>query len=473
MLGDLAAELVPSDIDDETGGTQKRAGAADLGPNFFSTPSRRCDGGSAARPKKRKRAPVSVLASVLNTTPEDADSMMRAATDVRRRRRTADDAPRRRRRLDDTEADADASAPPADDEEELESTRKRSANDLGPDFFRAPTAARHVSNEDGENVDEEGGGGDDADARDARDSQEAISQRIRENLLNQMRADGDRCIAAHRPPQPPEPAHHDGENEHPDGNDDEGAAAAVPPVQVLVVGGGRGGAPDELERRLGARQPEDDQCYLRDILTTTAPEDMQKEDLALLRIARVCNHDYRDKVHAAMAIKAFFDEKIRKRANRDAGREVIKEWTLRSIYNYITQSNSTLSILEDVSEKLRTSFDELWTLRHRRRRAREEEGGEEPNTAEMVREIKSELDIISKLVPVVMKRDALMHAGDGDIGGSLGSIALAHGARRNGRSTASSMGGAASASASSAQGNKRGAGFLITDLQRKRDQTFV
>jgi len=123
------------------------------------------------------------------------------------------------------------------------------------------------------------------------------------------------------------------------GGDKDDVVTVVPPIYK------------EIERKLGPRVPGDDYCYICDTVMVTGagsiPEVTKlREDM----IEFVCNEH--DPVAAAKKIQEQFERTIRRPANKKksvAGREKVREWTLRGVYIHITQHMNDAAIIMNSS----------------------------------------------------------------------------------------------------------------------------
>ena len=111
----------------------------------------------------------------------------------------------------------------------------------------------------------------------------------------------------------------------------------------------------ELDARLGRKKRVDRWCYLCNVVYPMSPEMRPKEAMNLMAKLAEYNMELRDKVDVAIYTKAIYDKTIREPASRKGGAaaiggddDVVKEWTLRSIYIHITQkSNGSTYILDE------------------------------------------------------------------------------------------------------------------------------
>lgn len=196
------------------------------------------------------------------------------------------------------------------------------------------------------------------------DNEESEENRLRQSIIDDLAkpSDGDADAATTEPREPqPQPQRMPDEGEDEDDDELRGAAGggamisdnpedveycpvAHPHYQII-------------EKKLGQRKKIEDQwCYLCEVLATTEPENRPREVANLVAKVAQYNYDTQDKVDVAVRIKTLFEETIRRPANRKRradGSEVIREWTLRSIYTHVTEkSNSSSCILEDISGRL-------------------------------------------------------------------------------------------------------------------------
>jgi hypothetical protein len=112
-----------------------------------------------------------------------------------------------------------------------------------------------------------------------------------------------------------------------------------------------------IERRLGPKCEMDSWCYLSEILANTDYESRPREVNTLIAKVDEYNYSIRDKVEAAMRIRALYEDTIRQPANRKQSSEVLPDWTLRSVYRYMTQkANSSGHLFEDMMTRLHRAF---------------------------------------------------------------------------------------------------------------------
>jgi hypothetical protein len=130
-----------------------------------------------------------------------------------------------------------------------------------------------------------------------------------------------------------------------DGNESEDAAGAADGGEKKLVSVIH---PDQIdiETRLGPRSPDDDWCYLCDLVFQMNPDARPKEATDLMLQMTEQNASMRDKVDVAIYTQALYERTILGPVSRKAsatGQTVLKKWTRRSIHNHLTKKASRAS----------------------------------------------------------------------------------------------------------------------------------
>ena len=232
----------------------------------------------------------------------------------------------------------------------------------------------------------------------------------------------------------------------------------------------------KIERMLGPRRPEDDFCYMRDVVWQMDEGARSKEVVDLLATITRCNYGTKQKYDAALLIKAQFDTTIREPANkkrRADGGEPVKEWTLRSIHNFLTnQANTSEAILEDTLSDLHIVAS---VIKQKMYRAPKDKIQKRTVTESDMSLEKKELDkylaVVTKEMAVITLRERLRQNAEGGIGG-LGGGARAPGKKGGAGGGGAAGGGDRAVSTLMGKVSKTTTGFLDGDIQRKKDQPF-
>lgn len=225
-----------------------------------------------------------------------------------------------------------------------------------------------------------------------------------------------------------------------------------------------------IERMLGPHRPEDEFCYVRDVVWQMDESARPKEVIDLLAAISRCNYGTKQKYDAALLIKAQFDTTIREPANkkhRADGGEPVKEWTLRSIHNFLTnRANTSEAILEDALTDLHVAASVIKKSMYRAPK------GKKRITERDMRLEKEDLNkflaIVTKEMAVITLRERLRQNSEGGAGGALGGGAKAPGKKGGG----AAGGGDKAVSTLMGKVSKTSTGFLDGDLMRKKDQPF-